>query len=409
LTSERGEWQAPAISAALGFVTVLSLAWVDGGFFADAWPRATAGLGAAASIALLLRTRIAITPAAIATVAAFGALAALVRLSALWANDAALAALEAERALIYVAGALAAAVIVARPTVPSLLAGVLGAATALCAYSVVAGERPGGSLQGPVGYANALGILAAIGILLAAGLAGTVQRPLVRAVLAAAVVPLVWALVLTDSRGSAVALVAGFAVALALTSRKRLLLAGAGALVLAAVVLAATQPGANRLLGGDRPDYWRVAVQQFEERPLAGSGAGAFHGYWLEHRPDPSTLDTPDVLDAHSLYLETLAELGIVGLALVVTALGIPVVVGLRARRDPAVAVALPAYAAFVVHAGLDWDWELPAVTLTGIFCGIAVVVAARGRAVRPLPRQGQAALLLVALGLVVVGLVRLI
>jgi hypothetical protein len=83
--------------------------------------------------------------------------------------------------------------------------------------------------------------------------------------------------------------------------------------------------------------------------------------------------------------------------------------VGLCARHDPAVVVALPAYVAFVVHAGLDWDWELPAVTLTGIFCGIAVAVAARGRDARPLPRHGLAALLLVALGLVVVGLVRLI
>jgi hypothetical protein len=62
-----------------------------------------------------------------------------------------------------------------------------------------------------------------------------------------------------------------------------------------------------------------------------------------------------------------------------------------------------------VVHAGLDWDWELPAVTLTGIFCGIAVAVAAGRRDARPLPRWGWAALLLLALGLAWVGLVRLI
>ena len=65
------------------------------------------------------------------------------------------------------------------------------------------------------------------------------------------------------------------------------------------------------------------------------------------------------MLDAHSLYLETLAELGLVGLALLVLALAPPLVAGFRGVE----AAATGGYVAFLIHAGLDWDWELPAVT----------------------------------------------
>jgi hypothetical protein len=35
---------------------------------------------------------------------------------------------------------------------------------------------------------------------------------------------------------------------------------------------------------------------------------------------------------------------------------------------------------AYLVHAGVDWDWELPAITLTGLFCGAVILVAGRER-----------------------------
>jgi hypothetical protein len=396
-------------AAALGFVGVLALSSVDGGFFPRSWPWATMGLAAAAAIALLVRTRVDLSVPAIAMIAAYGAFAAFVRLSALWSDDASAAALETERALVYVAGALAAVTIVTRRSAPHLLAGVVAAATALCAYSVVAGAGPAASLEGPIGYANALGIVAAIGILAAAGIARSSLRSVVRAAFALAVVPLTWALVLSGSRGSAVALAIGVGVALALASRIRLVLAATIASALGVVALALAGADAARLVEGDRWTYWRVAWMQFEERPLVGSGAGSFHAYWREHRPDPATLDTPDVLDAHSLYFETLAELGVVGLALVVVALCIPIAVAIGRRADARVAVGLPAYAAFVVHAGLDWDWEMPAVTLSGIFCGAAVVAAARADEALTLPPLGRLAALVAALALLASGLLRLI
>ena len=86
------------------------------------------------------------------------------------------------------------------------------------------------------------------------------------------------------------------------------------------------------------------------------------------------------VRDAHGLYVETLAELGPLGLGLLLVALGVPFVAFWRTTRAPVVAGALGAYAAFVVHAGVDWDWELSAVTLAGLLCGALLVMAARRR-----------------------------
>lgn len=119
--------------------------------------------------------------------------------------------------------------------------------------------------------------------------------------------------------------------------------------------------------GSDRSDYWRVAWEAFAEEPALGDGAGTFARTWLEERPIPQP-----ARDAHSLYLETLAELGPVGLALLLVALGAP----LAGNRSP---VALAPYVAFLAHAGQDWVWELPAVTVAGLACGAAMIVPSKG------------------------------
>jgi O-antigen ligase len=121
-----------------------------------------------------------------------------------------------------------------------------------------------------------------------------------------------------------------------------------------------------------RTQLWHAAWRQFETHPLLGGGAGSFEQYWNRNRPSVET-----VKDAHNVYLETLAELGVPGLALLVGVLVIPFS-GARARRRPLVPVALGAYAALLVHFAYDWDWELPAATLAGLFCGLAALVAAR-------------------------------
>ena len=132
----------------------------------------------------------------------------------------------------------------------------------------------------------------------------------------------------------------------------------------------------SRLLsisGNGRDDYWRAGWQAYDQHPWLGIGAGSYEREWLRRRPTEFY-----ARDAHNLYLETLVELGPVGLTLLIVGLGAPFVAAYRARRTRLVPAAASAYAAFAVHAAVDWDWELPAVTLSGLFCAAALLVAAR-------------------------------
>jgi tetratricopeptide (TPR) repeat protein len=115
------------------------------------------------------------------------------------------------------------------------------------------------------------------------------------------------------------------------------------------------------------------------------------------------------VRDAHSLYLEALAELGPVGLGLLVAALGIPGIAAIRARRRRLVPAGFAAYVAYVAHAGVDWDWEMTVVTLTALFCGAALLVAARDERTKPIStrfRAGGLAAAFVLAAFAFVGLV---
>ena len=158
------------------------------------------------------------------------------------------------------------------------------------------------------------------------------------------------------------------------------------------------------LTGSERADAWNVAWKDYRENPVFGSGAGTFEHYWVEHRPSSTYFR-----DAHSLYLETLAELGPLGLALVAGAVAAIVAAAVRVRGQPLAAGAFGAVVAFLVHAGVDWDWEMPAVTCTALACGAALVVLARGQQGSTAPWQLRAGglALTVALGAAaVVGLV---
>src|SRR5207248_2799306 len=71
--------------------------------------------------------------------------------------------------------------------------------------------------------------------------------------------------------------------------------------------------GAARLttFQSNRYDYWRVALDAFASEPLRGVGAGGWAVEWLRRRHHNEFAQ-----DAHSLPLQTAAELGLVGLAL---------------------------------------------------------------------------------------------
>jgi hypothetical protein len=49
-------------------------------------------------------------------------------------------------------------------------------------------------------------------------------------------------------------------------------------------------------------------------------------------------------------------------------------VAAIRRRRRTGVCLAACAYTIFVIHASFDWDWELPAVTVAGLWFGVALM-----------------------------------
>ena len=143
--------------------------------------------------------------------------------------------------------------------------------------------------------------------------------------------------------------------------------------------------------GNGRVELWTAAHDEYGERPVLGAGAGTFERLW-QAREDASQR----VRDAHGLYVETLAELGPVGLMLLVAALLVPLGAAIVARATPLVPAAAGAYAAFLLHAGIDWDWELAGVTLVALFVGCSLVVSARRRDVRLMPAAGRTAIAVV-------------
>jgi hypothetical protein len=456
-----------ALPAAGVFALVAALGFDEGGYAASAW--GWSAVVVFAVLAVLLATGVGRPQrAGVVLVAALGALAAWTAASILWSSHVSASVLEVERALLYVA---AAAVFVLAGSGPALLAGVLAAVTVLCGYGLVevqAGER----LSEPIGYANGIAILAAIGMLLALGFAARASR--LSAAAAAAAAPLLAAtLYFTFGRGAWPALGVGLAVAVAVGPGRLRVAATAVGLALPAgvavaaadrlgpsesfavvllvlCVLSAAVPVALRsaaavyhpslrarrafaavlvalplvvaaaglaklggpgdawdsfkaaptpthgnprervlsLAGSNRAEYWSVAWRSYEAEPALGAGAGTFARTWLRERPVPQP-----VRDAHSLYLETLAELGPVGLALLLLALAAPLA-GRRSRWAP---VALGPYAAFLAHAAQDWDWELPAVTVAALACGAALIAGRSGPRLPPLAAVVPAALCLLA------------
>jgi hypothetical protein len=486
--------------AALAAIAIVATSAAGGAYFSPAWGWSALGFALATAAALVVADRVELGPFELALLGALAGLVAWTALSIVWSESAPRSVLEVQRDLVYLTGAAAFLLLARRGRAATLVAGILAAITAVAGYALatrlfpdVFGYDTGGPYQllRPVGYWNALGILAVFGLLLVLG--AVAEAPRRARALATAMVPvLVATTYFTFSRGAWVACAAGLVVLAALHPRRARLgaaavvvgpLAAATTLVssrasalthagasldaaardghrlavglvvlvalsalasplvdvvhsrvrvglrtrrVAAVVLAVaivggvtalvvraggpsavvgrsydafrgpfTQTGgslSSRLLstsGNSRADYWSVAWSTAEEHPLLGSGAGTFDIAWYRDRPGQVA-----VRDAHSLYLETLAELGLPGLLLVSAVLLVPLAAA-RSRRDWAAASAAAALAAYAVHAALDWDWEIPAVTLAALACATAVLAAVRpARSALPLRRQARIAAL---------------
>jgi hypothetical protein len=131
-----------------------------------------------------------------------------------------------------------------------------------------------------------------------------------------------------------------------------------------------------------RIDNWRVALDGFDASPLHGTGAGTYRITWDAERPAPPI----KVNDGHSLYLEMLSELGVIGLALLLVALVTPLVAGAARLSGPerhAHGAFLAAAVMLLAHAAIDWDWEMPALFVWFFGAG-GVVLSARE------PRLGE-------------------
>jgi hypothetical protein len=129
-------------------------------------------------------------------------------------------------------------------------------------------------------------------------------------------------------------------------------------------------------LRGTRYPIWRSALRAYESDPLKGIGAGGFEFWWNRDGKGEEFIQ-----DAHSLYLEKLAELGIPGLVLVLAIVLGLLAAAVRARMrldDPAeigaATAGIAAFVAYLFHTGVDWMWEVTAVTALAL---AAIAVAA--------------------------------
>jgi O-Antigen ligase len=140
-----------------------------------------------------------------------------------------------------------------------------------------------------------------------------------------------------------------------------------------AVIGAGRSDGLVSLAGTGRGEWWRVAAEMVADEPLLGTGAGSFEARFLRE----GSLELP-ARDAHNLYLETLAELGPVGLALLLAAVAVPLTAIPRARHSAVGPAAAAAFVAYLLQASLDWNWEIPVATVPAIFCAAVLLAAAR-------------------------------
>jgi O-Antigen ligase len=136
--------------------------------------------------------------------------------------------------------------------------------------------------------------------------------------------------------------------------------------------------------GSNRWIWWQEALGAFSDKPLAGWGAGSFPVVRYLYR----RYDAP-VRSTHSVPLQFLSETGLVGTALGIGGLGLLGAAGVRrVRRSSGIErsarlALLAAASAWGVHSLVDWDWEIPAVTIPAL---VALAVAAA-----PLPTARRA------------------
>ena len=158
--------------------------------------------------------------------------------------------------------------------------------------------------------------------------------------------------------------------------------------------------------GGNRYDYWRVAWLEFRSQPLHGVGAGNYQpGYYRDRRT------TEAIQQPHSLELQTLAELGLVGAALLAAFLAIVAVAvargaseARRQRLNPSLAMAATGvFVAWLAQTSVDWEHLIPGLTAIAL-AAAAVLISIVGRPSARPTRRGHAYLVVGAAALAAAG-----
>jgi hypothetical protein len=399
--------QGGLVAAAVG-VGVFAFAYDGGGYSSSTWSTVAVALWWTILAGIVLRVwPLEPVPRAAVAVAALLALFACWDIvSAAWAANAEGAFAELDRSALYLAVFALAVVASERRQLERWIDGLTAGIVAIAVVALVSrldpGSFPGRGLPAalpgssarlsfPLGYWNGLGTFVAMGfpLLLYVALAGG----RVRRVLALGALPALGAVVyLTSSRGAVLAALSGVAVFVLCGLRRARRVHRGVAVALAACALLALAPAAyslrdftqppatageaapatltDHLLSGSgsgRWQFWAAALGEFRRSPLHGGGAGSYEAWWAQHGSLRYF-----VRDAHSLPLQTLAELGIIGFALLAAAFAIAAATGARhlrssvgAARAP-VAALLAVVTAYLVGAAIDWMWELPAVTAVG-------------------------------------------
>jgi len=201
---------------------------------------------------------------------------------------------------------------------------------------------------------------------------------------------LLYALLLTDTRGAWLGLLAGlFVLVLALRPRAALV-----PLVLAALVLLIPGKPRETALSAFDPDHprnrerlfmWKAGVEIFRDYPITGVGLAGMDRIYLEYQDPRSEEDPPHL---HSVPIHMLASMGILGFGAWVYLYGsllVWLVGAIRAGPGPPagralIAAAIATAAGFAVNGLVEWNLgDIEVVTLFWAVQGIAVAAAVRG------------------------------
>ncbi|MHB8059229.1 MAG: O-antigen ligase family protein, partial [Gaiellaceae bacterium] len=116
--------------------------------------------------------------------------------------------------------------------------------------------------------------------------------------------------------------------------------------------------------GNGRWQMWSAAGHQWQQHPIVGNGAGSFAEWWTRH----GTISV-HILNAHSLYLQILGELGLVGFLILAQFFLVGAIAAIRRSLVPGdkritTAALTAVFIAYSVAIAADWMWELTVVSV---------------------------------------------